>query len=120
MACRNNAGSCKWVMSDGRAYTDYSPNCQTNEYLKSKYAPGASSEYRMFLQHNACSIMKELRDMNGFENPSGCQCNYNHVPHDAGSAARYNWQPSASYLHNKNKGFNAPILAPGGHWQNYC
>ncbi len=118
MACNTNAGSNIYVMQDARAFTDYTPNCQMNEYFKGKYAPGASSEYRMFLQHNACSIMKETREMNGFINPSGSSCHMGHPPHE--QAARYSWQPSAAYLAKKNKGFNAPILAPGGNFTNYC
>lgn len=115
-----NSGSCKWTMADGRAFTDYSPNCQLEEGLQAKYAPGASSEYRHFLQHNACGIMKELRDKSAFEHPGGCRCNYNHPPHDAPSAQRYSWQPSAGYFNNKNKDFNRPILAPNGRYTNYC
>ena len=80
MACNTNSGSAVYVLNDGRAFTDYRPNCELNEYLKAKYAPGASSEYRMFLQHNACALMKEQREMNGFVNPSGSYCNYSHPP----------------------------------------
>ena len=116
-----NAGSCKYVMQDCRAFTDYTPNCQLNEYVRAKYSPGASSEYRHFLQHNACTLMKELRERSGFENPSGCQCNYNHPPHNATSQHRYQWQPSAGYLGNKSKDFNTPIVSPvPGRWTNYC
>jgi hypothetical protein len=116
----NNAGSCKYVMQDARAFTDYSPNCQMNEYVKNKYAPGSSSEYRMFLQRNGCSIMKELRERNGFVNPSGCNCNFSHPPHSQAETIRYSWQPSATYLANKYSDFNQPIMAPGGKWSNYC
>jgi len=116
----NNAGSCKWVMSDARAFTDYRQNCEVEGYLQSKYAPKSSSEYRAFLQKAGCAIMKEMREQNGFVNPTNCQCNYNHDPHNAHSQARYGWQPSAEYLANKNKCFNQPILAPGGKWSKYC
>ena len=114
-----NAGSCKYVMEDCRL-TDYTPNCQLNEQLKNRFAPGASSEYRYFLQHNACAMMAELRKRSEFENPSGCQCNYNHPPHDAASQARYSWQPSTNWLAQKYRNFNKPIRAPGGRWTNYC
>ncbi len=116
----NNAGSCKNVMHDGRSFTDYSPNCEMNAYLKSKYSPGSSSEFRMFLQHNGCAIMKELRERNGFVSPTNCECNYNHPPHDQGSAIRYSWQPSSTYLANRYAQFNQPIIQSGGHWTNYC
>ena len=115
-----NRGSCKNSMQDCRAFTDYTPNCQMNESIKSKYAPGASSEYRHFLQSNGCSIMKEIRDNNTYSNPTGCQCNFNHRPHSNESQQRYSWQPSAGYLANKNKDFNKPIINPGGKWTNYC
>jgi hypothetical protein len=116
----NNAGSCKWVMADGRAFTSYQNNCEVEGYLQSKYAPKSSSEYRQFLQSRACAVMQEMRDRNGFVSPANCQCNYNHDPHNAASQARYSWQPSAEYLANKNKCFNQPILAPGGQWSKYC
>lgn len=116
----NNAGSCKNAMQDCRAFTDYQPNCQLESYLQSKYAPGSSSEYRQFLQNNACSLMKELRERQGFVNPTGCQCNYNHAPHDSASKARYEYQPSSDFLANRNKNFNTPIMNPGGKWTNYC
>lgn len=117
--------SCKNVMQDCRAFTDYSPNCQLNEYLKYKYAPGSSSEYRMFLQHNACKIMEELRQRSADnnKNPTGCECkcNYNHPPHDQISAEKYNWQPCATWQQQRNKDFNKPIPAPGkGNWTNFC
>jgi len=116
----NNAGSCKYVLQDGRSFTDYSPNCQMNEYYKGKYAPLSSSEYRMFLQRNGCAVMKEQRERNGFVNPSGCNCNYNHPPHSQAETIRYSWQPSANYLANKYAAFNQPIMAPGGKWTNFC
>ena len=52
--------SCKNVMQDCRAFTDYTPNCQLNEYFKFKYAPGSSSEYRMWLQRNACKNFLDI------------------------------------------------------------
>lgn len=117
---KNSAGSCKYVMQDCRAFTDYSPNCQMEEYLRSKYAPGSSSEYRLFLQRNAINVMKELREMNGFQSPTDCNCNYDHAPHDRNSMARYQYQPSVGYLANKQAKFMEPIMAPNGKWQKYC
>lgn len=108
-------------MQDCRFTTDYQPNCQLESYLKGKYVPGgSSSEYRLFLQRSACGLMKELRERSGFINPTGCQCNYSHDPHNAASQARYQWQPSAEYLANRNACFNQPILNPGGQWTKYC
>lgn len=119
---RRAVGSCKNVMS-GCYMTDFTPNCQLNETLKNKYAPGASSEYRLWLQKNGCKIMEELRnrsvDMN--PNPTGCKCQYNHKPHDPVSQAKYNWRPSATFLAQKNKNLTKPIPLPSyGKWNNFC
>lgn len=116
MSCLNN-------MQDCRAFTDYTPNCQMNEYYKNKYAPGSSSEYRQFMMHNACRIMDEERkkSMENAENPTGCKCNYNHPPHDTPSTTKYHWKPSPGFLAQKNKDFNRPLPALGmGKWTNYC
>lgn len=107
-------------MQDARAFTSYEPNCQLNERVKARYAPGASSEYRYWLQQNACGMMKQLREEHGFVNPTGCQCNYNHPPHSAEYQKRYHWQPTATWLGNRNRRFNEPIHAPGGRWTNFC
>lgn len=115
--------SCKNTMQDCRAFTDYTPNCQLNESFKSKYAPGSSSEYRLFLQHNACNVMDELRQRSkdNNQNPSGCKCNFNHPPHDTPSAVKYSWRPSPGFLAQKNKDFNKPLPAAGkGNWTNFC
>ena len=120
---RRPVGSCKNVMEDCRAFTDYRPNCQLNEELKNKYAPNASSEYRLFLQHNACAIQEERRkfsqELN--KNPTGCVCNFDHRPHDPASQVKYHWQPSSKFLGQKNKDFNRPIPSPAqGNWTNFC
>lgn len=119
---RRAVGSCKNVMEDCRQ-TDYTPNCQLNEYLKNKYAPGSSSEYRQYLIHNGCKIMDELRQrsQNMNQNPTGCKCQYDHKPHDPVSQAKYSWRPSAGFLAQKNKNFNTPLPAPSsGKWTNFC
>lgn len=64
--------------------------------------------------------MKELREMNGFQSPTDCNCNYDHAPHDRNSMARYQYQPSVGYLANKQAKFMEPIMAPNGKWQKYC
>lgn len=117
MSCKNTN------QYNGRGFTDYQPNCQLNEYIKNKYAQGSSSEYRLFLQHNACKIMDELRQRSSGQcsNPTGCVCNYNHPPHDAPSTVKYMWQPSAGFLGQKNADFNNCIPAAGmGRWTNFC
>ena len=119
--------SCKNTMHDGRFTTSYEPNCQMNEYMKNKYAPGASSEYRHFLQHNACLIMEKQRERTAYENTTGCKCNYDHPPHNKELAYKYHWNPSSSWLHNRFIDFNKPIPGPAsnnskccGGWSKFC
>jgi hypothetical protein len=69
-------------MEDCRAFTDYNPNCALNEHIKTKHGIVNSTEYRLFLQRNACQIMGDLKQNSQFDNPTGCKCNYNHPPHD--------------------------------------
>lgn len=44
-------------MSDGRAFTSYISNCQTNQNLMNQLSSKDSNEYRKFLQDNAVMIM---------------------------------------------------------------
>lgn len=51
----------KFVMSDGRQFTDYQPNCSMNINLRKKLSPGAgNNDFRYHLQKNADAIMKQL------------------------------------------------------------
>lgn len=50
----------KFVSEDGRAFTDYNPNCELNNYIQKKYDIKNSHEYRAFLQANATKLMKDL------------------------------------------------------------
>ena len=45
-------------MSDGRAFTSYVSNCQTNMNLMKQLSSKDSNEYRKFLQDNAVMIME--------------------------------------------------------------
>jgi len=45
-------------MSDGRAFTSYISNCQTNQNLMHQLSSKDSNEYRKFLQDNAVMIMQ--------------------------------------------------------------
>jgi uncharacterized protein len=66
----------KYVMSDGRAFTTYSPNCALNKYLQDKYEVSNSHMYRRFLQQNAQKIMKELSQCTANEDCEICPiCN---------------------------------------------
>jgi hypothetical protein len=52
----------KFVMSDGREFTDFQPSCTLNEMIQNKYNIKNSHEYRYFLQKNAEKVMKDLAD----------------------------------------------------------
>ena len=120
---RRPVGSCKYVMEDCRAFTDYNPNCALNEYLKSTHNIVNSTEYRLFLQRNACQIMGELKSQSDFVNPSGCQCNYNHPPHNYEWDRLFSRQVTPAELYEKNKDLNRPLCAkgkPNAGWTNYC
>ncbi len=119
-------GSCKNVMSSGRM-TDYRANCTLNEELKAMSGAISSSEYRNYLQKNACKVMDVMRKRTDelSANPTGCKCEcikgFNHSPHDRASQVKYSWTPSPGFLAEKNKDFNRFLPAPGaGNWTNYC
>ena len=43
-------------MSDGRAFTDYTPSYERAQYYKQKFNSGSSSELRQQMQHNGTVI----------------------------------------------------------------
>lgn len=114
-------GSCKNAMQDGRAFTDYNPNCALNEFLRTKFGIQNNTDYRLFLQRNACKVMGEMKNLSEFDNPTGCKCNYLHPPHDYEHDRMYSKlvTPSEAFQHNKD--MTKPMRAPGcGTWTNYC
>ena len=114
-------GSCKNAMEDCRAFTDYNPNCALNEFVRSKYGVQNSTEYRLFLQRNACRIMGDLKNNSESDNPTGCKCTYLHKPHDYAHDRLFSRQVTPTEAYIKNKGLNKPIDAYGcGTWTNYC
>lgn len=50
----------KYVMSDGRTFTDYNPSCSLNKMIQEKFKLSNSHQYRAFLQQNAEELMKEF------------------------------------------------------------
>lgn len=56
----------KYIMSDGRAFTDYQPNCVINDYLQKKYEIDDPHQYRHFLQKNSEQVKKELLSCSPF------------------------------------------------------
>jgi hypothetical protein len=118
-------GSCKNAMQDCRAFTDYSPNCALNEYIKTQNGANNSTEYRLFLQRNACSIMGQLKNRSESENPTGCKCdsqNSQHPPHDYAHDRLFSKQISPSEAYQRNMDINRPLNASGGcgSWTQYC
>jgi hypothetical protein len=51
----------KFVMSDARAFTDYSANCSLNAILQQKYGTTDIHAFRYYLQQNAEQVMKDLQ-----------------------------------------------------------
>lgn len=52
----------KYVMNDGREFTDYNASCVLNNLIQTKYKISNSHEYREFLQKNSSQVMKDLAD----------------------------------------------------------
>ena len=52
----------KYVMSDGREFTDYNASCYLNNTIQQKYNVKSTLDYRQFLQKNASKVMKDLAD----------------------------------------------------------
>ena len=114
-------GSCKNAMQDCRAFTDYNPNCALNEYIRSQYGVTNSTEYRLFLQRNACRVMGQLKNQSESENPTGCKCTYLHPPHDYEHDRMFSKQLTPTEAYARNKDMNKPIRSNGcGTWTNYC
>ena len=50
----------KYTLSDGRYFTDYSPNVQSENDIQKKYGVKSNGEYKRYLQLNAESIIKDM------------------------------------------------------------
>ena len=66
---------CKNALSDGRAFTNYSPNCVINQDIRMMANLKNSRDYRHFLQHNATSLMERERKMAYANSWNHCHCN---------------------------------------------
>ena len=51
----------KFVMSDGRRFTDYQSSCDLNRSIQKQNGLSNSHEYRFFLQQNANKIIDDIR-----------------------------------------------------------
>lgn len=61
----------KFVSSDGRAFTDYRPNCLVNKNIQKNMN---SLEYRKYLQTNASKIMEDNLKYSIQTNKEVCNC----------------------------------------------
>lgn len=59
----NKHFTCPPKMSDGRHFTDYRPNCHLENIVRNSNDICNSHQYRMFLTHNAESLMNMNRKM---------------------------------------------------------
>jgi hypothetical protein len=51
----------RYVMSDGRGFTDYQPSCTLNKQIQDKYSLTANThQYRYFLQQNAEKLIQDF------------------------------------------------------------
>jgi hypothetical protein len=53
----------KFVMSDGRAFTNYAPNCEIVRGIQKKYNITSANELRLYMQKNAESIKNDIFEM---------------------------------------------------------
>ncbi len=52
----------RYVMSDGREFTDYNASCLLNEMIQRKFNITNSHEYRQFLQQNSEEVKKIISE----------------------------------------------------------
>lgn len=57
----------KFVMQDGRSFTDYQTSCSINNTIQDKYNIKDAHQYRHFLQTNAKVLMNEFGKAAGTE-----------------------------------------------------
>ena len=57
----NKYFDCPPKMADGRHFTDYRPNCDTQNLIRTKNNISNSFQYRMFLTHNASDLIEQNR-----------------------------------------------------------
>ena len=56
----------RYTLNDGRTFTNYQTDSDTNDSIQKKYNIGNSSDYRYFLQHNALKLMEDARKQTSF------------------------------------------------------
>ena len=55
----------RYVMSDGRAFTNYAPNCDLIKALQTKYNISNSNELRSFMQKNMEQVKADIEKLDG-------------------------------------------------------
>ena len=110
--------SCKNSMSDGRAFTDYTPNCSLNEFLQSgsQYGLNTNTQYRLYLQRHGGELMDYMRARSVTQNATGCRCDFGHPPHNE----EYNPSPynpnDTQTIMNYHKGEMTPFAHSQSAW----
>lgn len=64
----------KFTSADGRAYTNFFPNCQMNRNIQESFNLTNTYDYRMFLQRNANKLMNQDREFAFRKNLLTCSC----------------------------------------------
>lgn len=63
----------KFVMSDGRQFTDYNPSCELNKMIQTHFELKDSHEYRNFLQNNKDMVREYINSLkNGVKDCEIC------------------------------------------------
>ena len=62
----------KYIISDGRQFTDYTPSCILNHNLQHKYNIKNSHDFRSFLQKNSTKVMNALAVCDSEQSCSVC------------------------------------------------
>lgn len=106
--------SCKNAMHDGRAFTDYTPNCSMNEYFRHNTTADNSVAYRLFLQRGANKFINYNRQKAEHQNVTGCKCMYGHPPHNE----EWNPKPYYSIDTDYQLKYHVGQPTPFGHAQN--
>ena len=81
----NKYFNCPPMMSDGRHFTDYRPNCYINNLIRMSSNTINSYDYKQYLIHNASKLMEENKNYSIEKN--GCsvsglhKCNAKNVPY---------------------------------------
>jgi len=58
-------------MSDGRAFTNYEPNCQMNKTMETGQGLTNNNDYKTYIQNNAEAVMAMFTTA-APEKPKGC------------------------------------------------